>query len=189
MSSASVSRFTAVLFLLFCPAPAAAETLKITSSPSGATVEIDGVLAGTTPFKKDYPGGYFRKTLTSMGSRLEHPVVARISLTGYATKELQMTDGPMNWISVNGRNHGEYWLLKSDHFDVSLQPISQVFTGGVTAKLPGAGSVDLQPELSLEELVRMTKPAVVINRALVFSSQTLASSRRTRTWRGAKNLF
>jgi hypothetical protein len=55
-----------------------------------------------------------------MGSRLEHPMVARISLTGYATKEIQMTDGPMNWISLNGRNLGEYWLLKSDHFQAVL---------------------------------------------------------------------
>jgi S1-C subfamily serine protease len=93
-------------------------------------------------------------------------MVARISLAGYATKELQMTNGPMNWISVNGRNHGEYWLLKSDHFNVELRPISAVFTGGVTAKLSGTGSVDFQPEPSLEELVRKTKPAVVYLKGL-----------------------
>jgi hypothetical protein len=90
-------------------------------------VEIDGVLQGTTPFEKDFPGGYFHKTKTSMGSRLEHPMVARISLMGYATKEIQMTDGPMNWISFKGRNHEEYWLLKSDHFNADLRPISEVF--------------------------------------------------------------
>src|SRR5580704_15304251 len=156
MASLTVPRLTAVLFLLFCPARAAAETLKITSIPLGATVEIDGVPAGTTPFEKDYPGGYFHKTLTSMGSRLEHAMVARISLAGYATKEIQLTDGPMNWISLNGRNRGEYWLFKSDHFQAVLQPIGQVFTGGVTAKLANAENVDLQPELSLEELVRRT---------------------------------
>jgi S1-C subfamily serine protease len=195
MASGSVPRLTAVLFLLFCPAHAAAETLKITSKPSGATVEIDGVLAGTTPFEKEYPGGYFHKTLTSMGSRLEHPMVARISLTGYATKELQMTDGPMNWISVNGRNHGEYWLLKSDHFNVDLRPISEVFTGGVTAKLPGAGSVDLQPELSLEELVRMTKPAVVYLKGLdksgtgFFVTQTGVIATNAHVARGEESLL
>src|SRR5208282_4863145 len=166
MASGTGPRLIAVLFLLVCPARSTAETLKIISVPAGATVEIDGVLAGTTPFEKDFPGGYFHKTWTSMGSRLEHPMVARISLEGYATKEIQMTDGPMNWISLNGRNHGEYWLFKSDHFQVSLQLISQVFTGGVTAKLSGAGSVDLQPELSLEELVRRTKPAVVYLKGL-----------------------
>jgi len=166
MASSSGARLAAVLFLFVCPARSAADTLKITSAPAGATVEIGGVLEGTTPFEKDFPGGYFHKTKTSMGSRLEHPMVARISLAGYATKEIQMTDGPMNWISFNGRNHGEYWLLKSDHFNVDLRPISEVFTGGVTAKLSSAEHVDLQPELSLEELVRRTKPAVVYLKAM-----------------------
>jgi S1-C subfamily serine protease len=166
MASSSEARLAAVIFLFVCPAHSAADTLKITSSPAGATVEIDGVLEGTTPFEKDFPGGYFHKTRTSMGSRLEHAMVARISLTGYATKEIQLTDGPINWISVNGRNHGEFWLLKSEHFNVDLRPISQVFTGGVTAKLSGTGNVDLQPELSLEELVRKTKPAVVYLKGL-----------------------
>jgi len=166
MVSGSNSRFAAVLLLMLCPAGAVAETLTIISSPAGAKVELDGVLAGTTPFEKDFPGGYFHKPRMSVNSRLEHPMVARIALEGYATKELTLTDGPMNWISFNGRNHGEYWLLKSDHFQVDLQPISQVFTGGVTAKLAGAGNVDLRPELSLEELVRRTKPAVVYLKGL-----------------------
>jgi len=169
MGSGSGAHLTAIVLLLFCPVHALADTLKITSKPSGATVEIDGVLAGTTPFEKDYPGGYFHKTKTSMGSRLEHPMVARLSLAGYVTREVRMTDGPMNWISINGRNRGEYWLLKSDHFEVELRAVEQVFTGGVTANLASAGSVNLQPELSLEELVRRTKPAVVYLKGLEYS--------------------
>lgn len=66
-------------------------------------------------------------------------MVARISLAGFVTKEVRLTDGPMNWISINGRNRGEYWLLKSDHFEVELRAVEQVFTGGVTAKLASAG--------------------------------------------------
>jgi serine protease Do len=159
-------RLPAIVLLSLCATAARADTLKITSTPPGATVEINGVPAGTTPFEKDYPGGYFHKTLTSMGSRLEHAMVARVSLPGYATKEIPMTDGPMNWISLNGRNRGEYWLFKSDHFQAVLQPIGQVFTGGVTAKLANAENVDLQPELSLEDLVRQTKPAVVYLKGL-----------------------
>jgi serine protease Do len=166
VASCSGSCLSASVLLLLCAAATRADTLKITSTPPGATVEINGVPAGTTPLEKDYPGGYFHKTLTSMGSRLEHAMVARISLTGYATKEIPMTDGPMNWISLNGRNRREYWLFKSDHFQAVLQPISQVFTGGVTAKLANAENVDLQPELSLEELVRRTKPAVVYLKGL-----------------------
>jgi S1-C subfamily serine protease len=156
---------SASVLLLLCPRPAPADKLQITSNPPGATVELDGVAAGTTPFEKDFPGGYFHRTRTSIGSRLEHPMVASISLAGYATKELTLTEGPMNWISLNGRNRGEYWLLKSNHFNVDLQSISETFTGGITARISDA-NVALQPDLSLEELVRQTKPAVVYLKGL-----------------------
>jgi S1-C subfamily serine protease len=160
MVSPSKLSFCAILILLACPARAFAEELQITSNPSGATVEIDGVLVGTTPFEKDYPGGYFHKTRTSLGTRLEHPMVARLSLAGYVTKELTLTEGPMNWVSLNGRSRGDYWLLKSDHFHVDLQLISETFTGTVAANISGAHA-GASPELSLEELVGQAKPAVV----------------------------
>jgi serine protease Do len=165
MVSRSELTFGALLLLLLCPPRALADKLQITSTPPGATVELDGVVVGTTPFEKDFPGGYFHKTRTSMGSRLEHPVVARISLAGYTSRELKLTEGPMNWISLNGRNRGEYWLFKQDHFDIELKAISETFTGGVTAKVSDS-SVALAPELSLEELVRQAKPAVVYLKGL-----------------------
>lgn len=149
-----------LLSLLLCPARARAEKLRITSTPPGATVEINGVDMGPTPFEKEYPGGYFHRTRTSFGARLEHPMVARISLAGYTTKELTLTEGPMNWVSLNGRSHGDYWLLKSDHFQVELQSISEIFTGAVTADISGTNAT-LRPPLSFEEVVRQTKPAVV----------------------------
>jgi hypothetical protein len=65
-----------------------AEKLRITSTPRGAKVEINGVAVGTTPFEKDYPGGYFRKTKTAVGSRGGHPLVARLSFDGYSIKEI-----------------------------------------------------------------------------------------------------
>ncbi len=91
--------------------------------------------------------------------------MARVSLAGYATKELTLTDGPMDWVSLNGRSHGDYWLLKSDRFQVELQPISEIFTGMVAANVSGTIST-LQPALSSEEVVRQTKPAVVYLKGL-----------------------
>ncbi len=165
MASRSRMCLCSLLLLLACPGRASADKLQITSNPSGANVELNGVPAGTTPFEKDFPGGFFHKTKTSFGARLEHAMVARVSLTGYATKELTLTDGPQNWVSLKGRNLGEYWLLKTDHFHVDLKPIGETFTGEITAKDSGAIST-LQPELSLEELVRQTKPAVVYLKGL-----------------------
>jgi serine protease Do len=139
---------------------ASAEKLSITSTPPGARVEINGVAVGTTPLEKDYPGGYFHRTHTSIGSRLEHPLVARLNLAGYATKEIPLTEGPMEWISFNGRKHGEYFLFKTDRFYVQLDSIAQTFTGEV-APARNAISMAARPELGLEEVVARAKPAVL----------------------------
>jgi serine protease Do len=152
--------------LLLCfVTSSSAETLKITSSPPGATVELDGVTVGSTPFEKDFPGGYFHRTRTALGQRLEHPMVARLSLPGYATREIALTVGPMNWIDLHGHNHGEYWLFKSDHFHADLELISAAFTDAVAA-VSSTQPASFQLELSLEEIVKRAKPAVVCLKGL-----------------------
>ena len=162
----ALSLFPFVSLSSLClPAFASADSLKITSNPPGATVELDGVPVGTTPLEKDFPGGYFHRTHTAWGQRLEHPLVARVSLPGFATREIALTDGPMDWIDLHGRHHGQYWLFKSDHFHVDLETISSTFTGAVAA-VHSVQPASLAPELSLEELVRRTKPAVVGLKAL-----------------------
>jgi PEGA domain len=82
MASLSASWFTAVLFVFVYPPLIHADKLQIVSTPPGATVEINGVPVGTTPFVKEFPGGYFHRTRTAVGSRLEHPMVVRITLAG-----------------------------------------------------------------------------------------------------------
>ncbi len=157
----TVSRPLVFASLLLCfVASSPADNLKITSAPLGATVELDGIAVGTTPFEKDFPGGYFRRTHTTLGQRLEHPMVARLSLAGYATREIALTEGPMNWVDLHGHNHGEYWLFKSDHFHADLELVSAAFTGAVTA-VSAAQPVAFQLELSIEEIVKRAKPAVV----------------------------
>ena len=136
------------------------ETLRITSTPAGAKVEINGVAVGVTPFEKDYPGGYFHKTKTLVGSRLSHPLIARLSFAGYSIKEIVLTEGPSDWISLKGRNYGPYWLFKSSHFEVTLDSVTATFTGSVGTNL-SAGTANISPELSLEALAAAAKPAVV----------------------------
>jgi serine protease Do len=165
MASRSVLlRSFALVVFLWAPF-VRADTLKITSTPSGASVEINGVTVGTTPYEEEVPGGYFHKTKTALGRRLQHPMMARISIAGYATKEIQMTEGPMNWVSLKGHNHGEYWLVKTNHFHVDLDPISKVFTGKISAEIPEAAESprdgELKPELALEDVIARAKPAVV----------------------------
>jgi S1-C subfamily serine protease len=166
MTSRSDFPLAATLLIFLFPVLTRADKLQITSAPPGATVEIDGLALGTTPFEKDFPGGYFHKTKTALGSRLEHQMVARISLKGYATKELKLSDGPANWMSLNGKNHGEYWLFKAAHFHVNLDPVPEVFSGSISARVARNTAVDFVPILSVTELVAQTKPGVVYLKGL-----------------------
>ena len=100
---------------------ARAETLTITSTPPGATIEIDGLKAGITPYKTDCPSGYFHKTHTVFGSRLEHAMVLKISMEGYLTQQVTLTEGPYAWVAVTGRQRGNYFLLKRNEFHIDLQ--------------------------------------------------------------------
>ena len=61
----------------------------------GATVEVNGAVAGTTPYKIDYPGGYFHKTHSVFGARLEHSITLRITKDGYLKEEVTVTSGPL----------------------------------------------------------------------------------------------
>ncbi|MGH9740486.1 MAG: PEGA domain-containing protein [Candidatus Acidiferrales bacterium] len=101
-----------------------AENLTITTSPPGARVEINGLFAGTTPYTSDYPGGYFHKPHTIFGSRLDRAMVLTVSKDGYLQEKMTITKGPFPWVSVNGRHHGNYFLLKAARFDIQLQPAS-----------------------------------------------------------------
>src|SRR6266849_11066928 len=160
MASRSKLLLSFALAVFLWPPFARADTLKITSTPSGASVEINGVTAGTTPYEEQVPGGYFHKTKTALGRRLQHSMVARISLTGYTTKEVQMTEGPMNWVSLKGHDHGEYWLLKASPFPVDLDPVSKVFTGNISADIPepaeAPGRLDVNAQLGLEDVIART---------------------------------
>jgi PEGA domain len=102
---------------------ASAETLTITSTPPGAALDIDGMPAGSTPYKIDYPGGYFHKPHTVFAARLDHSMTVKISLDGYATEQVTLTQGPFEWESITGRRHGSYFLLKAARFDIKLDPL------------------------------------------------------------------
>jgi serine protease Do len=138
-----------------------AGSLKITSTPSGATVEIDGVVVGTTPYEANFPGGYFHKTHTVFGARLDHPLVARIYKDGYTSQEFTLTEGPHEWVALNGKDHGHYWLLKADIAQVTLKPVSAVFNGKVKATSASGAVVNMTPEIPIEKVVEIASPAVV----------------------------
>ncbi|HEV3482846.1 MAG TPA: trypsin-like peptidase domain-containing protein [Candidatus Acidoferrales bacterium] len=153
-----------LVFPLLSAGRAHAATLTITSSPPGATVEIDGVIVGTTPFQMKVPGGYFHKTRTVFGQTLQHEMTLRIYKDGYTAQDLRLTEGPFAWISMNGRTEGHYWLLKANHIEATLEPVSTAFTGRVNRVKKTdarASEVNAGAELTTQEIVENAIPAVV----------------------------
>jgi PEGA domain len=101
-----------------------ADSLTITTSPPGATIEINGLAAGTTPYKIDYPSSYFHKPHTAFSARLEHALTVRISKDGYLAQQVTLTNGPFDWVAVTGRRRGSYFLLKAELFEIKLEAIT-----------------------------------------------------------------
>lgn len=148
-----------VSLLAFCCASTSAKTLRITSTPPGATVELDEKVVGVTPYEKDFPSGYFQRTLTSIQSRLQHPMRVRLTLSGYITKELVLTDGPRQWVDMHHHSHGDYWLFKADEFHFDLVPLPPPDVAVPPGKIPVFGE---RVGLPSEDVIARIKPAVVI---------------------------
>src|SRR5229473_1247050 len=110
-----------VFFLAAWTRSSAKDYLTINSQPQGATVEIDGVVVGKTPYTVEVPGGYLRGAKSVFGKLLRHQVHLKVTLDGYLSKEMDLANGPTPWIAYNGTYHGDFWILKSAFFDVTLQ--------------------------------------------------------------------
>jgi S1-C subfamily serine protease len=152
------------LFISLCLGPSLllADELRIESTPPGATIEIDGKVVGTTPHtSKKLPGGYFHKTATVFGARLERPMHARLSLPGYVAQDIDLTVGPMKWIALNGTYHGDYYLLKDKVITVTLTPEAKVFTGTLPSSTPAPSIRLASTDLPVEDLVDQTSSAVL----------------------------
>lgn len=149
-----------------------AETLTINSSPPGATVEIDGMIAGTTPYHVDYPGGYFHKPHSVFAARLEHAMSLRVSKNGYRMQQITISSGPFEWIGLTGKHHGNYFLLISDHFDITLEQ-NQDSTASATQSDPHAGP--LRPRNSLGQYVSSSQSIVSQNQPAASGTVVIGS--------------
>jgi hypothetical protein len=138
--------------VFFMAAPRAhADTLTITSTPAGATVELDGIAVGVTPYRANFPGGYFHKTHSVFGARLNHAMTLRVTKDGYVMQQMNITEGPMDWVALTGRHDGTYFLLKSNHIEVTLVADSGENAGGISGMRAEQGSRAAKASLSQDD--------------------------------------
>jgi S1-C subfamily serine protease len=156
---------SALIVLTIFQASHAKDFVAITTNPPGATVELDGIVVGKTPYRLQVPGGYLHGTKSVFGKVLRQQIHLRLSLDGYLPVDADLAKGPMPWIALNGTYHGDYWLLKTANFAFSLQRAATMFTGNVQTTTGGLQSVSLRPALPTEEIVRIASSAVLLLRS------------------------
>jgi hypothetical protein len=148
-----------------------AEHLTITSVPAGATIEIDGAVIGVTPYTIDYPSSYFHKPHTVFSSRLEHALILKVHKEGYTPQQITLTDGPLQWISVTGRRHGNYFLLKGDHFVFQLEQLSEASAKTPAPPPVGHGGAGVSSEQSAALMKASLEAAHSAASTVSFSSE------------------
>src|ERR1700733_5022060 len=148
-----------------------AEHLTITSVPAGATIEIDGAAIGLTPYTIDYPSSYFHKPHTVFSSRLEHALILKVHKEGYTSQQITLTDGPLQWISVTGRRHGNYFLLKGDHFLFQLEQLSEASAKTPAPSPGGHGGAGASSEQSGALMKASLEAAHIAASTVSFSSE------------------
>jgi S1-C subfamily serine protease len=152
-----------VMFALGHPS-FAKDHLSITSVPAGATVEIDGIAVGKTPYEVVVPGGYIHGAKSVFGKLLRQQMHLRLLLDGYLPLDADLARGPMPWIAFNGTYHGDYWLLKTPNFNFTLSKAATTFTGNVQAAIARPELAAIQ-SLTTEEIVRVASPSVLLLRS------------------------
>jgi len=159
-----VARYLATALLLITTHLALAGDKEVTfqSNPSGAQVEIDGRIIGTTPVTYKFKSYCFGRKSWAFSAHLNRSIVARFTKEGYAPKTVPLTDGPIQWASLNGMNRYEYYLVRSTEFTVQLERIEQFFPG--TNPSSPAVQVAVVPgqALSTEEIAKRAIPAVAL---------------------------
>jgi hypothetical protein len=70
------------LFLFASGTCFAKDYLTIRSNPPGATVEIDGIAVGKTPYQSEIPSGYLHGSKSVFGKLLRQQMHLRLSLDG-----------------------------------------------------------------------------------------------------------
>lgn len=154
--------FSILFFMCLAPHPSAAKDyLKIYSKPAGATVEIDGAVVGRTPYISEVPSGYLHGTKSVFGKLLRHQMHLKLSLDGFFSTEADLATGPAPWVGLIGTYRGDYWTLKSDVFNFILEEAAASFSGTVQTTLSNASQVTLRPNLTTEEIVKRSSPAVL----------------------------
>lgn len=119
------SHVLSALALMFALAGTAAaeEILTITSDPPGATVSINGRVAGVTPIQEKVKEFWFNGPKYLWSEFLNQPVQMTVGKEGYEPQTITITRGPYRWANLNNTAEKIYYVITQTSFHVVLQKL------------------------------------------------------------------
>ncbi len=146
-----MKKLTALLLLsafVLAAKDKATDSVTITSTPPGATVEWNRKVIGKTPlvFKVGEYAFNARKS-TAFAKRLSQPVMLKVTMEGFAAKEETITK-EMVWTSYNGRTRFAFYVIGFTEYDYKLDKVS-----AAPSVLSNSGVVEMWAAGFGEELI------------------------------------
>ncbi len=157
----------AVLLGASLPGWAGEKQVSFDSVPSGAQVELDGRIVGTTPTTVSFPDRCFGRKKLAWSDHVSQPISVRFLKEGFAPKVLNITEGPIHWSSFNRQNQYDYYLISATTFTVRLDSVQEFFkpegTPALRAVSTGPEATPAAPTspLSIDQVSRTAFPAIV----------------------------
>jgi S1-C subfamily serine protease len=159
--------WTLLIATLAVPAWCGDKPVSIDSAPSGAQVEMDGRIIGTTPLTIKFAKYCFGRPHWAVSAHLNRPIQMRLTKEGYTPKVVSIAQGPLKWTSLNGVNSFEYYLISSTQSLIKLDSVQDFFpnsqtslTSGNAAPAPTAAA-PVRPSMTTEQIARAAFPSVV----------------------------
>jgi hypothetical protein len=99
------------------------KSILIETIPAGAQVEMNGSVTCVTPCSIKVPGYYFGVKHTAVSSHGAEPIRVKLTKEGYVPKTVDLTTGPIHWVSISGVHGYDYYLMNSEHFTFQLDAL------------------------------------------------------------------
>lgn len=165
-----VPRLIVSLAVVFCATVALAGDKGVTfiTDPPGAQVLVNGNIVGTTPATLKFPSYCFGRKKWAFSAHQSTPIAVEFMRQGYAPKTILITNGPIRWVSLNGANSYQYYLIPTTEFRVKLDSVEEFFprsaqtAQAVSVSNRGNPDRNAPTPLTIEALTQRAFPAVVV---------------------------
>ncbi len=137
--------------------------VRFVSEPPGAQVFIDGKVVGTTPTSVKFASYCFGGKNWAFSKHLNRPIQVQFMKEGYAPKTLVITNGPIQWVSLNGANRYEYYVIPSLEITAKLDSVQDFFPNHPDVVSTAAGRPNSTlPNLTTEQVAQRAFGSVVV---------------------------